>query len=301
MVVVPHSSRRESALGLVYAATAFLIWGLSPVYWRALGPVPALEIIMHRVVWSFGLLVGLIFIQGRWHEFVAVLKNGRTMLTLFATATIISGNWLLYIWAVNSNYLLQASLGYYINPLLNVVLGVLFLGERLRRPQILSVLLATAGVLYLTVTYGRFPWISLILASTFGFYGLIRKAAPVGPLVGLAVETLLLSLPAALYLIYLYSRGTGVIFQISLRLDLLLIGCAPLTALPLLLFNLSAKRIYLSTLGLMQYIAPSCMFFLAVFFYDESFSAAQVLTFVMIWTALGIYSTDSLLSYRRAI
>ena len=301
MVVVPHSSRHETALGLIYAAAAFLIWGLSPIYWKALGPVPALEIIMHRVVWSFGLFVGLLLLQRRWHEFVEVLKNGRIMLTLLATAIIMSGNWLLYIWAVNSNHMLQASLGYYINPLLNVVLGMLFLGERLRRLQIIAVLLAAAGVLYLTVSYGRFPWISFILALAFGFYGLIRKAAPVGPLVGLAVETLLLSLPAAFYLLYLYIQGSGAMFRESPGLDLLLIGCAPITAVPLLFFNLGAKRIYLSTLGLMQYIAPSCMFFLAVFFYDESFSAAQVMTFVMIWTALGIYSTDSLLSYRRVI
>ncbi len=292
-------SRSDSLFGLVYAGSAFLIWGLSPVYWKALGVVPALEITMHRMIWSFLFLMCLILLQRRRHEFVGVLKNGRMLLTLFSTAMIISGNWLLYIWAVNNNYLLQASLGYYINPLVNVVLGLVFLQERLRMPQILAVLLAASGVLYLTISYGEFPWISLTLALSFGFYGLIRKVAPVGALMGLAVETMLLSPPAVLYLVYLNSQGADTIFRVSLKLDLLLIGCAPLTAVPLLLFTLGAKRLYLSTLGLMQYIGPSGMFLLAVFFYNEPFSTTQVWTFVMIWAALVIYSTDSVIYYRR--
>jgi len=292
-------TRSESVFGLVYATSAFVIWGLSPVYWKALGAVPALEIIMHRVVWSFFFLVILIVLQRRTREFVEVLRNGRMLLTLFATAIFISGNWFLYIWAVNSNYLLQASLGYYINPLVNVVLGMVFLRERLRKPQILAVLLATSGVLYLTISYGEFPWIALTLALSFGFYGLIRKIAPVGSLVGLTIETMLLSFPAIIYLFYLHSQGTGSIFHVSLKLDLLLIGCAPLTAVPLLFFTLGAKRLYLSTVGLMQYIGPSGMFLLAVFYYHEPFSATRVWTFIMIWAALGIYSTDSVIYYRR--
>jgi len=292
-------TRSESVFGLMYAGSAFLIWGLSPVYWKALGAVPALEIIMHRVVWSFFFLVILIVLQRRTHEFVEVLRNSRMLLTLFATAIIVSGNWLLYIWAVNNNYLLQASLGYYINPLVNVVLGMVFLQERLRKPQILAILLAASGVLYLTISYGEFPWISLTLALSFGFYGLIRKVAPVGALVGLAVETMLLSPPAVIYLVHLNFQGADSIFRVSLKLDLLLIGCAPLTAVPLLFFTLGAKRLYLSTVGLMQYIGPSGMFLLAVFFYNEPFSTTQVWTFAMIWAALGIYSTDSVIYYRR--
>ena len=291
--------RSESVFGLVYAASAFLIWGLSPVYWKALGAVPALEITMHRVVWSFFFLMGLILLQRRWPEFAVVLKNGRMLLTLLSTAILVSANWLLYIWAVNNNYMLQASLGYYINPLVNVVLGLLFLRERLRRPQILAVMLAAGGVLYLTISFGEFPWISLTLALSFGLYGLIRKVAPVGALVGLAVETMLLSPPAVIYLIYLNSQGVDTILRVSLKLDLLLIGCAPLTAAPLLFFTLGAKRLYLSTLGLMQYIGPSGMFLLAVFYYNEPFSTIQVWTFAMIWAALVIYSTDSVIYYRR--
>jgi chloramphenicol-sensitive protein RarD len=254
---------------------------------------------MHRVGWSFVFLMCLILLQRRRHEFAGVLKNGRMLLTLSFTSILVFGNWLLYIWAVNNNYLLQASLGYYINPLVNVVLGLIFLRERLRKPQIVSVLLAASGVLYLTLSFGELPWIALTLALSFGFYGLIRKVAPVGALVGLAVETMLLSPPAVIYLVYLNSQGADAIFRVSLKLDLLLIGCAPLTAVPLLFFTLGAKRIYLSTLGLIQYIGPSGMFLLAVFFYNETFSTVQIWTFVMIWAALVIYSTDSVIYYRR--
>ncbi len=291
--------KSETILGVIYAGSAFVIWGLSPVYWKALSAVSILEITMHRVVWSFLFLLCLILLQRRRHEFAEVLKNGRMVLTLLSTAILISGNWFLYIWAVNNNYMLQASLGYYINPLVNVVLGMFFLQERLRKPQILAVLLATSGVLYLTISYGQLPWISLALALSFGLYGLIRKIAPVGALMGLAVETMLFSPLSVIYLLYLNSQGAGAIFQIGLKLDLLLIGCAPITAAPLLFFTLGAKRLYLSTVGLMQYIGPSGMFLLAVFYYNEPFSTSQLGTFTMIWAALAIYSADSVIYYRR--
>jgi len=172
-----HSSksRSEPVLGVLYAFSAFLIWGLSPFYWKALGAVPALEIIVHRIIWSFVFLLPLVFLQRRWKEFIDVVTNRRMLIILLSTGILVGCNWLLYIWAVNNDHLLQASLGYYINPLVNVVLGVIFLRERLRQPQILAVLLATAGVLYLTIHHGVFPWISITLALTFGFYGLIRK------------------------------------------------------------------------------------------------------------------------------
>ena len=293
------TSASDSLWGVIYAVAAFLIWGISPIYWKALRPVPAIEIILHRIVWSFFLLLPLIILMRRWQEFIAVMKNLRTLLVLLFTALIVGGNWLLYIWAVNNDHLLQASLGYYINPLVNVVLGMLFLKERLRTPQIIAVVLATAGVLYLTVYFGEFPWIALTLAISFGFYGLIRKVAPVGAVVGLTVETLLLSFPALVYLIYLDRLGQGSIFRISLNLDLMLIGCAVVTAFPLLFFTMGARRLYLSTLGLLQYIAPSCMFILAVFSFGEPFARAQVVTFILIWTALAIYSTDSVRYYRH--
>jgi chloramphenicol-sensitive protein RarD len=294
-----QSSRSESLSGVVYAGATFLIWGLMPIYWKALGAVPALEVVFHRVVWSFCFLLVLIGFQRRWNEFFGILKNCRTLSLLFLTALLLGGNWWLYIWAINADHLLQASLGYYINPLVNVALGMIFLRERLRPPQILAVLLAAAGVLYLTLYYAQFPWIALVLALTFGFYGLIRKIAPVGSLAGLAVETLLLSVPAVVYLVYLAGQGSGSLFRLGLEIDLLLIGCGPVTAVPLLFFILGARKIHLSTLGLMQYIGPSGMFLLAVFVYHEPFSIAQVWTFVPIWAALAIYSTDSVRYYRR--
>lgn len=295
----PDTSRSESLLGVIYAGAAFLIWGLAAVYWKELKSVPPLEIIAHRVAWSFFFLLPLIVLQHQWAEFVAILKNLRMLLILLTSALLVAANWLIYVWAVNNDHLLQASLGYYINPLVNVVLGMVFLKERLRPPQVIAVLLAAAGVLYLTVQYGQFPWIAVSLAMSFGLYGLIRKMAPVSSLVGLAVETLLLSLPAIGYLFYLDFQGTGSIFRVSLNLDLLLIGCGPLTAIPLLFFTAGAKRLFLSTVGLMQYIGPSGMFLLAVFYYHEPFATAQVWTFVMIWSALAIYSTDSVIYFRR--
>jgi chloramphenicol-sensitive protein RarD len=285
--------------GVIYAGAAFLIWGLAAVYWKELKSVPPLEIIAHRVAWSFLFLLPLIVLQRQWAEFVAILKNLRMLLILLTSAILVAANWLIYVWAVNNDHLLQASLGYYINPLVNVMMGMVFLKERLRLPQVLAVLLAAAGVLYLTVQYGQFPWIAISLAMSFGLYGLIRKVAPASSLVGLAVETLLLSLPAIGYLIYLDIQGTGSVFRVSLNLDLLLIGCGPLTAIPLLFFTAGAKRLYLSTVGLMQYIGPSGMFLLAVFYYHEPFSTTQVWTFVMIWSALAIYSTDSVIYFRR--
>jgi len=294
-----EKTRSDTILGVVYAASAFLIWGISPIYWKALRAVPAFEIILHRMVWSFFFLVPLILVMRRWTDFIDALKNYRTLLTLLFTALIIGANWLLYIWAVNNDNLLQASLGYYINPLVNVVLGMVFLKERLRPPQILAVLLAAAGVLYLTIYYGEFPWIALALAVSFGLYGLIRKIAPVGSLAGLTVETLLLSIPALIYLLYIDSQGVGTIFRVNLKLDLLLMGCALATAIPLLFFTLGARRLYLSTVGLLQYIAPTCMFLMAVLLFREPFVKAQVVTFIFIWTALAIYSTDSIRYYKR--
>jgi len=300
MVSNAEKSKSDTVWGVVSAVSAFLIWGISPIYWKALRAVPAYEIVLHRMAWSFFLLVPLIIIMRRWQELKDALKNYRTLLMLLFTALIVGGNWLLYIWAVNNDYLLQASLGYFINPLVNVVLGMVFLKERLRPLQTVAVLLAAAGVLYLTVYYGAFPWIALALAVSFGLYGLIRKIAPVGALVGLTVETLLLSIPALVYLFYLDSHGAGSFLRVSLKLDLLLMGCALATATPLLLFTLGARRLYLSTTGLLQYVAPSCMFVIAVLLFREPFAMAETVTFIFIWTALAIFSSDFVRHYKRA-
>ena len=295
----PSKLKSKSISGGIYAGSAFLIWGLGPIYWKALTEVPPLEIIVHRVVWAFILLLTAVVIGRLWDDFISALKDLRILLTLLLTAVILAGNWLLYIWAINNNYILQGSLGYYINPLVNVVFGVLFLRERLRPAQIVAVLLAGLGVVYLTFSYGEFPWIALALASSFGLYGLIRKVAPVGALVGLSVEVMLMTAPAAIYLIYIGAQGGGSFLRGSVSTDLLLLGTSVLTAVPLTLFTAGAKRLNLSTVGLLQYMAPTIMFLLAVFYYHEPFATAQVWTFIMIWTALIIYSTDSVIYFRR--
>ena len=293
-------TRRKSASGVIYAGSAFLIWSLGPIYWKALAAVPPLEIILHRVVWAFIFLLVLIFLGRRWDELFRALKDLKILLMLSTTAVILGLNWWLYVWAINNNFVLQGSLGYYINPLVNVVFGVVFLKERLRPTQVLAVLLAGVGVVYLTISYGSFPWIAIALAASFGLYGLIRKVAPVGPLVGLSIETMLLSIPAAAYLIYLGVTGHGSFLRGSVRIDILLMGTSVLTAVPLTFFTAGAKRINLSTLGLLQYIAPTGIFLLAVFYYHEPFSSVQVWTFIMIWAALAIYSTDSVIFLRKS-
>ncbi len=293
------SSCNDQVWGVFYATMAFIIWGISPIYWKLMKTIPSLEIITHRLVWSFIFLLPLIVLRGRWQEFTAALKNIRTFFILLLTAILVTGNWFIYIWAVNNDYLLQASLGYYINPLVNVLLGMVFLKERLRPLQIAAVLIACAGVLYLTIHYGQFPWIALSLAFSFGFYGLIRKAAPVGSLVGLTVETMLLFIPGVIYLLYLDKIGVGSLFRVNLTLDGLLMFTSVVTAVPLLFFALGAKRINLSTVGLLQYIGPSGMFLLAVFAYKEPVSSVQVITFICIWIALALYSFDSIRIYRE--
>lgn len=281
------------------AGTAFLIWGLSPLYWKLLAGLPPWEIILHRIVWSLVVLLPLTVVSGRLDELRRILTRPRLLWPLAVTALLVAANWLLYIWAVNSGHVLQASLGYYINPLVNVLLGAVFLGERLRTRQRWAVALATVGVSIQAVQVGQIPWISLALAFSFGFYGLLRKRAAVGALTGLTVEALLLTIPALAGLVWLEQAGRGAFGHQSAATDLLLAGTALVTALPLLLFNLGARRIHLATVGILQYIAPSGMFLLAVGLYQEPVSPAQWATFALIWTALALYSGDGLVAARN--
>jgi len=285
--------------GLGAATTAYLIWGLSPIYWKSLAAVPAFEILMHRMIWSFVFLCPLIFLTGHRTAFKTALTSPRVMLILLATTLLVGFNWFLFIWAINSNHILQTSLGYYITPLVNVLLGMIFLKERLRRMQIIALALAAFAVGLMTVRYGHFPWVSLTLAFSFAFYGLIRKIAPVGALVGLTVETMLLSIPAIAYLVYIDTLGKGSFLRVTTGTDLLLIGAALVTALPLLLFTMGARRLHLSTIGFLQYIAPSCTFLLAMQVYSEPLMPGQLVAFILIWTALVLYSADSVVHYRR--
>jgi chloramphenicol-sensitive protein RarD len=288
----------DSPLGVSLATAAFLVWGLSPVYWKSLASVPAFEILMHRMIWSFVFLAPLVLLSGHWDDLLQALTSAHKLLILTGTTLIVGFNWFLFIWAINSGHILQTSLGYYMTPLVNVMLGVVFLKERLRRLQLLAVGLAAVGVGYLTLSYGLFPWVSLALAFSFGFYGLIRKVAPVSALVGLTVETLLLSLPATGYLVYLDHAGRGAFLNAGPSITLLLMGTALMTGLPLLLFTMGTKLLRLATVGFLQYIAPSCTFLLAVFIYREPLMPAQLLTFGLIWAALAIYSYDSVMTYK---
>jgi chloramphenicol-sensitive protein RarD len=296
---VNSSARPQTTAGVVYAGSAFMIWGLSPVYWKALASVPAFEILMHRMIWSFLFLVPFVLRKDRRLEFLKAFTTPPTLLILGSTTLIVGGNWFLFIWAINSGHILQTSLGYYINPLVNVLLGVVFLRERLRKLQFAAVGLAFIGVFYLTVSYGQFPWVSLALAFSFGFYGLIRKVAPVGPLVGLTVETLLLSVPATTYLVYLDRMGVGAFLRADVATSFLLMGAALVTGLPLLLFTNGTKRLHLTTIGFLQYIAPSGTFLLAIFVYHEPLRSAQLSTFILIWSALALYSWDALMHSRK--
>ncbi|MFO7785581.1 MAG: EamA family transporter RarD [Thermodesulfobacteriota bacterium] len=288
----------KSVGGLISALSAYMIWGFTPIYFKTLKEVPPFEILMHRMVWSFILLLMLVWIFRRTQTFLTALKNLRTMGILLGTTLIVGLNWFLFIWAINNNRILDASLGYFICPLVNVILGALILRERLRHLQWAAVLFAAASVFYLTLTLGAFPWVSLTLAFSFGFYGLIRKTAPVEALEGLAIETLLMFIPAVLYLWWLDGHADGTFLRVSGHINLLLMGTALATAVPLLLFNLGARRLHLATIGFLQYIAPSCTFVLAVFIYHEPFSTAKALAFAVIWAALGLYSYDTVIHYR---
>lgn len=289
---------RDSLTGVICAATAFLIWGISPIYWKQLLAVPSLEIVMHRIVWSPLFLLPVLAHQKRWGEFAGTLKQPGAILGLLFTTLLISANWLIFIWAINNEHVLETSIGYYMTPLINVLLGMIFLRERLRPLQGAALALAAGAVFYLTLDYGKFPWIALSLGFSFGLYGLIHKIMAVSAITGLMVEMLLLSAPALAYLIYLDNLGTAAFLHAGLRIDLLLAATSLFTAFPLFLFTLGTRRLHLSTLGFIQYIAPSCYFLLAVFYYHEPVSSPQVRTFLLIWVALCCYSTDSVFFYR---
>ena len=289
----------DSPAGLLSATVSFLLWGLAPIYWKALLHVPSYEILLHRIVWSFIVLMPILAWSRNGKAFADALRRPATMGILAGTALLVSGNWLIFIWAVNHDRILETSLGYYINPLVNILLGMIFLRERLRRAQWFAVVLAAAGVLTMTVCYGNIPWVSLALAFSFGFYGLVRKVAPVGPVVGLSVETLMLSLPASAVLVWMNLQGQGAFLHIDRTTDLLLAACGLVTTIPLLCFTFGARRIHLTTVGFLQYLAPSCTFLLAVFVYNEPIGRVQVFTFVMIWAALALNSADSIRYHRR--
>ncbi|GAC1414051.1 MAG: EamA family transporter RarD [Burkholderiaceae bacterium] len=281
--------------GLLFAATANLLWGLFPIYFKLLSTVPSLEILTHRMLWSL-VFLGLVLASRRqWRWLGEVARQPRVLAGFAASALLLSGNWFLYIWSVNHGRIIDASLGYFITPLVNVLLGYLVLDERLRRMQWTAVILAACGVLWLAVQGGNPPWIGLALAGTFGTYGLLRKTASLGPLEGLSLETLLLSPLALTYFVWLAMQGQNSFIESSVHTRLLLAAAGPITAIPLLLFAAGARRIQMATLGLMQYIGPTMHMFLGVMLYHESFSGARLAGFLAVWSALVMYSADGLM------
>ena len=293
------TGRLSQRAGVASAVAAFLMWGLFPLYWKQLSAVPALEVVAHRTAWGFASVAVWVTLRGRWKDAAAVGARGRTLLVLAAGAVLIGVNWLLYIWAVTHGHVMEASLGYYINPLVNVLLGIAVLGERLDRAQGIAVALAGIGVAVLTLGYGRFPWISLALASTFGLYGLVRKTVAADAVTGLLWETAILAPAAVGYLVFLGERGLGA-FAAEPRATALLVLGGVVTAVPLALFAFGARALPLSTLGFIQYLSPSLQFLLAVFLYGEPFTAAHAVTFACIWSALALLTWDVRRRLRRA-
>jgi len=280
-------SRRQ---GVIYGLAAYLCWGFFPVYFKSVKVVPPLEMVSHRIVWSLAFLLLLITWKGAWRSMLGLLTLPKSLSVLVATTLLIATNWLVFIYAISVGEVLQSSLGYFINPLVSVMLGWVFLRERLERPQWISLGLAATGVMYLAVQYGSMPWIALILAASFGLYGLIRKALHVEPLVGLTVETLLLAPFALYYLVQLNQQGAGVFLTHSTKLDLLIPMSGVVTAIPLLLFAAATKKLRLATIGFLQYITPTLHFLLAITIFGETFTHTHLVSFLFIWAGLALYS-----------
>ncbi|MBN2085680.1 MAG: EamA family transporter RarD [Anaerolineales bacterium] len=287
--------------GFWYAVGAYFTWGLFPMYWKALQRVPALQLLGHRIVWSFLFLIILVILLRQGKTFRAEIASPRILLLYGIAAVFLAVNWLTYVWAVNAGYIVETSLGYFINPLLSMLLGVVILHERLRPFQWIPVGLAAAGVLYLTFAYGNFPWIGLTLALSFGIYGFLKKVAPLRSLHGVMLETMLLFLPAALYLILAETSGDGAFLHSGFLPDLLMIGAGVVTTIPLLLFAAAAQRISLFLIGVLQYIAPTMYFLIGVLVYGEQLTAERLTGFAIIWIALILFAVEGYLSNRNQV
>jgi chloramphenicol-sensitive protein RarD len=284
--------------GAMFALAAYFMWGVAPLYFKLLKAMPAQEILMHRIVWSAVVLIILVLLSGKLEQVKSALKNTKVMCILLLSGALLAVNWLLFIWAINNDHLLDASLGYYINPLLNVFLGRLFFQEKLRRLQQVAVGLAFFGVIILVLSYGQVPWIALVLALTFAFYGLLRKKVAVDSLPGLLLETLMM-LPFAVFYWISFSSELSNLSTNELSLNISLICAGIVTTAPLLCFTAAARRLRYSTLGFFQYMGPSIMFVLAVWLFHEPLDEARLTTFIFVWLALLLFSYDSYRAYRH--
>lgn len=285
--------------GVIFALAAYTFWGIAPVYFKLVKQVPPFEILAHRIVWAFVLVLILIIAMRRMDRILPIVRRPKLVIRLAIATVLLGGNWFLFIWAINTDHLLDASLGYYINPLLNVAIGMAFFGEKMRKLQLTAIALAVVGVGIQIVTFGAIPWVALALASSFATYGAIRKRLPVDSISGLWLETALLT---PFMLVYLWFFADSVATDMttnSASLNLLLVAAGLVTTIPLLCFTAAAQRIRYSTLGFFQYIAPSLMFILAVVAYGEPLAKSKLLTFIIIWSALALYTFDSVLQRQR--
>ena len=286
--------------GILSAALAFLCWGLFPIYFHALGDVPPVQILAHRVLWSLGFLLVVLALRRQW-KWLSQVRQPRVFWSFAASALLLSANWLVYIWAVKNGHVIEASLGYFINPLVNIMFGYLLLKERMRPAQWGAIAIAALGVGWLTWQSGSVPWIALVLAATFGAYGLLRKTAALGALEGLSFETMVLFPFAAAYVGWLSVTGDNAFFNAPLDATrILLVLAGPITAIPLLLFAIGARKIPLSILGLLQYLSPTIQFLLGVWLFHEAFSSDRLVGFLMIWAALALFAGEGLLRSKAA-
>lgn len=286
--------------GVISAFAAYVMWGVFPIYFKWLQTVPAFQTVSHRVVWSFFFLVIVIALRGEWKVFIQSLSWKRFLIYLGA-GTLLGVNWFTYVWAIAQGYVVESSLGYFINPLVSVLLGMIFLGERLRPLQWIPVILAVAGVAYLTISYGSLPWIALILAFSFGFYGLIKKISPLGSLHGLTLETAAIFLPSLGILLVEEFRGVGAFGHDGWLISILLALTGVVTAVPLILFSIGARSIPLTTVGLLQYIAPTGQFLSGVFLFGEPFTKDRLIGFSIIWLALLIFTVENLTKVKSSV
>lgn len=284
--------------GMWYGIVAYACWGLFPIYWKWLSHVTALELISHRIIWSCVVVIAVILATRQWHTFRQAIQSPSVLRIYLVAAILISINWLVYVWAVNAGYVIESSLGYFINPLVSVALGVIILRERLRLLQWIPIILATLGVVYLAFAYGSLPWIALTLACTFGFYGFVKKTAPLNSLYGLSLETGILIVPATLFLIYSEMVGQAAFLHTGAVSDLLMVGAGVVTTIPLLLFASAARRIPLSLMGILQYIAPTLQFLCGIWIYHEPFSQQQFIGFAIVWVALIIFAAEGFVAHR---
>jgi chloramphenicol-sensitive protein RarD len=285
--------------GVLYAIVAYLMWGFFPIYWKQLETIDALQLIGHRFGWSFILLLLFVILTRQWKNFRSLAFNKKTIRIYLIAAVLISVNWFTYVWAVNHNFVVETSLGYYINPLFSVLLGVIFFRERLRFVQWIPIGLAAIGVIYLTLTYGSLPWIALTLAFSFGLYGLIKKTAPLNSLYGLTLETGLMFLPAVAYLIFCETTGQGAFLHSGSFKDGMMVGAGLVTIVPLLLFSSALPRVPLSTIGILQYINPTMQFLLGVLVYKEPFTHNDLIGFGLVWAGLILFWAEGLYARRN--